>query len=233
MWKNSQETIQKRSRSVKLFYRNNPNKKHAKGPDGKFIKTTPRKIFSGVYVVIHTSGRVYVGSSLDIHKRFQAHQTYLRNNSHSSKNMQQDWDIDPEGFSYEIIELETNRKIRKQKEQFWIDFFKPEYNVTPYVEAGKIFGKNMKGSPKGYKFSEEAKQHNRDSWTDERRKKVSEYNKSHDINPPRNNSIPPSFKDHNHTDISKNRMKNSWTPERKAAHSERMRKQWAIRNGVA
>ena len=46
----------------------------------------------GVYMIKNkVNGKLYIGSSVDIQKRWINHRIYLRNNKHHSFQLQQDW----------------------------------------------------------------------------------------------------------------------------------------------
>ena len=61
----------------------------------------------GVYLIRNTTdGKVYVGSSVDITKRWQAHVNLLKANKHSNAHLQRAWLRDgQETFEFSIIEL--------------------------------------------------------------------------------------------------------------------------------
>lgn len=224
--KQTQEHITKRLVALKRYYLEHPRNKRKRDSNGKFIKDKIRTI-SGVYIILHSSGRLYVGSAKNILRRFTIHKQNLRNNCHVSKKMQSDWnDLGESSFTLEIIEEIQNVKERLIREQLWIDFFKPEYNFSYFVNAGKILGKNLKGLPKGYKFSEKAVQSFRDSWTTERKAAYSKYAKEHGIIPPRNNSKPPSHLGRKRSEETKAKQRAVWTEERKEAQRERKRIWW-------
>lgn len=60
---------------------------------------------SGIYLIIHkTSGKVYVGQSVDIYRRWKQHKAYLRNNTHENHILQNTWNKYGENdFEFMII----------------------------------------------------------------------------------------------------------------------------------
>lgn len=60
----------------------------------------------GVYKIENTeNGKIYVGQSVDVEKRFREHKRQLRANSHGNCYLQDDWNIYGENaFTFEIIE---------------------------------------------------------------------------------------------------------------------------------
>ncbi len=106
---------------------------------------------TGIYKITNlVNGNIYVGSaSTSIRKRWNSHKFDLRHNKHRNDHLQKAWKkYGEQTFIFEIIEL-TLPDSCIQREQFWIDNLKPQYNIA------KIAGSN-----RGIKFgpmSEEMK----------------------------------------------------------------------------
>lgn len=138
------------------------------------------------------NNKVYIGSSLDIRKRFINHKLDLKKNNHTNTYLQNSYNKYGEK-SFTISILEKCDKINIiEKEQYWMDYFKSYsskigYNILKkarsslnykHTEETKIklsssikkFHKANPGVWKGRKLSEEVKQNIRKT-----RKKV--YNK--------------------------------------------------------
>lgn len=85
---------------------------------------------SGVYFIRHVpTGRVYVGSSVNLKRRFHWHKTALRSGKHNSKPLQNAWNKHGSlEFIFEIVQYIKASKEDKEEllaaEQFWIDEFK-------------------------------------------------------------------------------------------------------------
>lgn len=60
----------------------------------------------GVYKITNTkNGKVYIGQSVDIEKRFKQHKKLLRDNGHINYRLQDDWNIYGEdSFEFEVLE---------------------------------------------------------------------------------------------------------------------------------
>lgn len=114
-----------------------------------------KEIVSAIYEIRNTvNGHVYIGSAVDIHNRRRQHFGFLKNGKHSNKHLQNAWNKHGEDcFLFSIIEY-CNPEELIEREQFYIDTRKPEYNIAPRA-----------GSQLGYRHTEEA------------RKKVSEAGK--------------------------------------------------------
>lgn len=98
----------------------------------------------GVYKIINKiNGKVYIGSSKDISKRWCRHKADLRRNIHHSLHLQRAWNkYGEENFIFEIIEVLHNIELKDQfaKEQEYIDY----YNACDY-EYGYNVQKNAQG----------------------------------------------------------------------------------------
>ena len=78
-------------------------------------------IISGVYsITCIATGRSYVGSSVNIKRRYREHKLDLRRNKHPSKLMQEDYDqYGWEGFECKILNQSGLRLLAW--EQHWMD----------------------------------------------------------------------------------------------------------------
>jgi len=100
---------------------------------------------SGVYQIENLmNGKVYIGSSQNISKRWATHISFLNGGIHSNKHLQNAWNLyGKENFKFTIIE-ECRKEFLLDREQHSIDTVEPEYNI--YIIAG---------SPRGIKQSTE------------------------------------------------------------------------------
>jgi group I intron endonuclease len=104
----------------------------------------------GVYKILNmVDNKVYVGSAVNIERRWNFHKYTLRQGLHSTK-FQRAWNKHGEiNFQFEILEQCTNNELI-EKEQYWIDLLnsvKKGYNILE-----KAY------SPVGIKHSEETKE---------------------------------------------------------------------------
>ena len=111
------------------------------------IKNNKKK--SGVYRWINqVNGKSYVGSSVDLSYRLKQYYsvTYLNRKKSVSSINRALVKYGHSNFKLEILEYcETNRLIILEREQYYIDLLKPEYNIL-----------KIAGSPLGYKHTEES-----------------------------------------------------------------------------
>lgn len=79
----------------------------------------------GVYAIIcKPSGKLYIGSAVDIKRRWSWHRTALRRGKHHSVLLQRAWDKYGEGqFEFRVIEISQVGK-HIAREQHWIDAVK-------------------------------------------------------------------------------------------------------------
>lgn len=107
-------------------------------------------ISKGIYKIANIkNGKVYIGSSSNIERRFTEHKRELIEDKHHSYKMQRDFNIDKnmDNFLFEIIEEIDVSKIELfRKEQFYIDKYDAfnfgynccEYSVNPKYVGNRI-----------------------------------------------------------------------------------------------
>jgi group I intron endonuclease len=94
---------------------------------------TKRKV-SGIYKIINkVNGKYYVGSSKNIHKRWNEHRSDLNNKKHANEYLQKSWNKHgPNNFNFVIMECIKEEKLI-EIEQKYLDELKNEkrcYNLT-------------------------------------------------------------------------------------------------------
>lgn len=87
--------------------------------------------FSGIYCIINIqNGKRYIGSSNNIRTRLYKHRALLRSNKHENLHLQHSWNKYKEDkFDYYILEP-CNIEQLLEREQYYIDNMKPEYNIN-------------------------------------------------------------------------------------------------------
>lgn len=88
------------------------------------------KIICGIYQITNIiNGHKYIGSSININKRWKQHIYYLLKNRHHSPYMQNAFNLyKQENFKFEVLQ-ETPEHNLIILEQYYIDLLKPEYNL--------------------------------------------------------------------------------------------------------
>jgi len=131
-------------------------------------------LICGIYCIRNlVNGKVYVGQSRDIKKRFTEHKRRLRNNRHANMHLQKSWaKYGSANFTFEILE-ECFVAVIDEREMFYI---------SKYEKINGIY--NLQEGGSGGIPSEEIKIKIRDKRkhqviTEETRRKISEANKGH------------------------------------------------------
>lgn len=125
---------------------------------------------SGIYKITCTAnGKIYIGSAINLRKRWNEHLRGLRGNYHFNAHLQRAWDQYGESvFTFEIIELVMPWALI-DRENYWLETLKPfnhaiGFNISPTAEAG-MSGRNhspescakMSASRKGKKPTAETR----------------------------------------------------------------------------
>lgn len=107
---------------------------------------------SGVYQIKNlVNNKVYVGSSVNVRKRWNRHMKDLRENKHHSVHLQRAWTkYGAQRFSFEILEECSKGELLKI-EQDWMNTTKSYDFIYGYNEC------NIAGSPLGRKQSKETR----------------------------------------------------------------------------
>lgn len=84
----------------------------------------------GIYKITNTiNGKIYIGSSKNIEKRWDQHKNKLNFNKHCNPHLQYSWNkYGKEYFIFEIIKI-TSEELRLTEEQYYLD------TLTPFVDS--------------------------------------------------------------------------------------------------
>ncbi len=106
-------------------------------------------MISGIYKIVNNiNNKIYIGSAINLSRRFKEHIRTLKSNKHHNKKMQNSWNKHGENnFSFVIIEYCEKEKLIL-REQHYIDEINPEYNIC-----------RIAGNTLGTKMSDEQKKH--------------------------------------------------------------------------
>lgn len=90
--------------------------------------------FCGIYMIInYVNNHRYVGSSKNLSQRLWEHRANLRHNKHDNPHLQNAWNKYGEiSFNYVILE-KCNEEERFEREQYYVNVLKPEYNICVEV----------------------------------------------------------------------------------------------------
>ena len=99
---------------------------------------------SGIYSIVNlVNGKIYVGSAINLNKRWKNHKVELRLDRHCNIYLQSAWNkYGEENFSFVVLEYCEREKLI-EREQFWIDWNnccdrEVGYNLAP--KAGSLLG---------------------------------------------------------------------------------------------
>ena len=118
---------------------------------------------SGIYCITNVlNGKRYIGSSVDIGRRFRRHKSCLKNGLHPNNHLQSAWNKYGESnFDFSVI-MECPEKEVLFYEQFYISSLKSEYNKAPV--AGNMLGfRHSESSRKKMSESHKGKNLGKDS----------------------------------------------------------------------
>lgn len=102
----------------------------------------------GIYKITNIlNGKVYIGQSNDIHKRFIKHKSLLKSNRCHNKHLQRSWNLYGESnFVFDIVE-ECDVLLLDEREVYWISYYNSRHNGYNQTDGG--------GGVRGYKPSRE------------------------------------------------------------------------------
>ena len=92
---------------------------------------------SGIYQITNqTNGKRYIGSAVNIRKRWTNHLFALRHQQHPNRHLQAAFDKYGEtAFVFSTLEHIENALQLIPREQYFLDMLKPEYNISPTARS--------------------------------------------------------------------------------------------------
>lgn len=95
---------------------------------------------SGVYAIRNAAnGNVYIGSAVNISRRWREHRHQLNRGKHTSPILRAAWQkYGTSAFVFEVVEYVDNRSMLIEREQHWIDALRPAYNVVRHVRSAML-----------------------------------------------------------------------------------------------
>lgn len=118
---------------------------------------------SGIYEIRNIlTGKVYIGSAVNIRRRWTDHRTWLDKEIHANKKLQRAWiKYGQLSFEFKILELVGDKNLLVSKEQQWLDSTQAHtdpygYNICKY--AGSTLGLSRTPWNKGLKTGPESEE---------------------------------------------------------------------------
>ena len=93
----------------------------------------------GIYAITHIeSGKQYIGSSLNIERRFRQHRYDLKNKTHQNRKVQNAWNkYGQDAFRFHILDYVEDENELLTWEQQWVDSISPFYNIRKKVDTNR------------------------------------------------------------------------------------------------
>lgn len=118
----------------------------------------------GIYFIRNTvSGKLYIGSSVNIHTRWQHHRSALRHGKHTNPKLMNSWNQHGESaFEFGVLEEVDDRDLLISREDYYILSLSPFFNCCLASEGGRYIPSpeakaRMAAALKGRKFTAEHK----------------------------------------------------------------------------
>jgi len=90
----------------------------------------------GIYSITSPSGKMYIGSSNNIPRRWNNHKHELRKGFHHSPYLQNAYNKYLTDLQFKVL-LVCEEKDLQLYEQQYLDFYKPEYNISPTAYSNR------------------------------------------------------------------------------------------------
>ena len=90
---------------------------------------------TGIYKITNPiTNDFYIGSAINIEKRWQTHRDTLKRKKHKNIHLQRAYDKENISFIFEILEL-CDKNTLIEREQSYIDNLKPKYNICRQAKS--------------------------------------------------------------------------------------------------
>lgn len=94
----------------------------------------------GIYVIQNDmNGKCYIGSSIDMLQRKKQHISTLKGNRSGCYKLQHAFNkYGKNNFTFDILEIVGNKDELFKREQRWVDFMNPEYNICKVIVKSRL-----------------------------------------------------------------------------------------------
>jgi group I intron endonuclease len=93
----------------------------------------------GIYAIVHPeSGRLYIGSSVNVRKRLNSHRRKLELEKHDNIILQGIWNkYGKDSLFCCLVEIVSERRTLLEREQYWMDAVNPSINILKFADSRK------------------------------------------------------------------------------------------------
>lgn len=111
-------------------------------------------INSGIYMIVNElKGKSYIGSSVNVYKRWSNHKYLLKKGKHHNIKLQNSWNKYKEiNFKWAFIEPVIDINILLKREQSWINIFNPSLNIVRKIQENTKRHRREEGKVKMAEF---------------------------------------------------------------------------------
>lgn len=129
------------------------------------MKTYPM-MTSGIYQITNqVNGKRYIGSSVNLRKRWRDHLSALRYKRHGNRHLQRAFDKHSETiFVFSVLEHVEDSAQLVEREQHYFDMLSPEYNLSLTADPRYSLGHHH--SKETRKKMSESRRKRHDRWSD-------------------------------------------------------------------
>jgi group I intron endonuclease len=95
---------------------------------------------TGIYVIANlVNHKKYVGSAINIERRWNGHRRSLRKGTHENPHLQKSWNKHGEcAFKFDVLETVQDKWELVLIEQYYLDWMEPEYNICRTVGSAML-----------------------------------------------------------------------------------------------
>jgi group I intron endonuclease len=95
---------------------------------------------TGIYVIVNlVNHKRYVGSAVNIKRRWNGHRRNLRQGIHENPHLQKSWNKHGEhAFEFDVLEIVQDKRELTLVEQYYLDWMEPEYNICRTVGSAML-----------------------------------------------------------------------------------------------
>lgn len=110
----------------------------------------------GIYKIVDVNGKTYIGSAVNIEKRWDKHEYDLNRNNHCNIHLQRAWNkYGAQYFTFSIVEIVEDSYDLVLQEQKYLDLLFQNYESSEFYNICSVAGSLL-----GYKHTDESRAKN-------------------------------------------------------------------------